>query len=125
MTEYYFKEHKGCHQIIDIKFPLMKFTMGTLPQGQYSFPFSVVLPDWLPASFEVANEHEKSRMGVRYYLKANFDNTKSSFTTNIVILRPEEQNAEILVDKPHELDEEIGAFCCTSHVKAQIFFQKN
>ena len=70
-------------------------------------------------------------MGVRYFLTASFDDTKFSFTTNIVILRPEEQNdekaqiAEILVDKAHELDAEIGARYCTSHVKAQVSIQKN
>ena len=51
VTEYHDRTHGDEHSIIDIQFPLMEFEDGSLTQGQYSFPFSVKLPDWLPASF--------------------------------------------------------------------------
>jgi len=39
--------------------------------GQYSFPFSLVIPDWLPASMMLGGDWE-DRMIVKYSLMAQF-----------------------------------------------------
>ena len=38
--------------------------------GQYSFPFQIQLPDWLPGSMILAVEKECARIGVEYALVA-------------------------------------------------------
>ena len=86
--EYYYLVHEGEHKIISMSFPLMKFPNGQLAQGQYSFPFSVQLPDWLPASFELATDVEEARMSVRFKLKAKFENTKLNHKIPLVIMKP-------------------------------------
>lgn len=121
-TEYYWLDHSGEHQIIDISFPLMKFPTGMLEQGQYSFPFSVYLPDWLPASFEIATDHEQARMGVSFRLSAKFIESKLNFTMGLVVMHPQVQNAKILIDEPSKFESEVGACCCKTPVSAQIFF---
>ena len=55
--------------IIDISFPLHE---GELPPGQYSFPFSFTLPDWLPASMACGILWERARAGIEYRLVAQF-----------------------------------------------------
>ena len=47
---HYYRDHFGDHEIIDLIFPIQNFIDGALPPGQYSFPFALQIPDWLPAS---------------------------------------------------------------------------
>lgn len=42
-----------------------------LAPGEYSFPFSMQLPAWLPASFSMGADAE-SKLQIRYFLKAQF-----------------------------------------------------
>ena len=44
----------------------------TLEPGQYSFPFSVALPDWLPASMAFACYRESGHLSISYSLTAQF-----------------------------------------------------
>jgi len=46
------RTHVGFYPIIDGTFPV--YPNQTLPPGQYSFPFCISLPSWLPASMAVA-----------------------------------------------------------------------
>jgi hypothetical protein len=43
--------HKGFHSIIHNTQALHTFPDRVAPAGQYSFPFVISLPEWLPASF--------------------------------------------------------------------------
>ena len=65
-----YRNHLGFFPIIDANFPLLG--KGSLDTGQYSFPFSIQLPDWLPASMSIGRQHERARLNVEYKLVAHF-----------------------------------------------------
>jgi len=60
------------YPVIDVGYPLMQFFDGAPQPGQYSIPFTFMLPDWLPASLAVVTDHDRARMTVSYYLTAKF-----------------------------------------------------
>ena len=62
--------HHGFFPVINAEFPIFEFPDGPPRPGQYSFPFSIQLPDWLPASMLLAVEKETARIGVEYALVA-------------------------------------------------------
>ena len=68
----YTKDHHGYFQIIDVAFPLQVFPDGPPPPGQMTFPFSIQLPDWLPASMAVGMKTKYGRLSVEYHLVAQF-----------------------------------------------------
>lgn len=66
-TEYYNETYKGEKKFLELSFPIWNFG-GYLDKGQYTIPFGVQLPNWLPPSFH----HEKGSVKgkVAYKLKA-------------------------------------------------------
>jgi hypothetical protein len=60
--------HKGGSHFVRQKFPIFIFTEGYLPPGDYSFPFSFVLPPSLPGSFHLYEENLEAY--IRYTLTA-------------------------------------------------------
>jgi hypothetical protein len=48
---------------------------GVAIPGQFSFPFSIVLPDWLPSSMVLNTLHESSYMAIKYIIAAEFHPT--------------------------------------------------
>ena len=54
----------------------------TLPPGQYSFPFSIALPDWLPASMAICTPFEFATLSVGYRLVAQFIPTEKKNWAN-------------------------------------------
>ena len=73
-TEYYYLDHNGRRELVDVDFTLYSIpNMHGMNPGQYSFPFSIKLPSWLPASMMLAVKDNKARMGVRYTLKAQLE----------------------------------------------------
>ena len=139
--KYYYRNHVGFFPMINADFPIFQFPDGPPRPGQYSFPFSILIPDWLPASMHVVSEYERARLGVEYYLVAQLqpdgdisywadDNqSMSSFYTSVPIylMRPMIQTGKLLVDEANELNSDIGGCCggCTTPSRSKIYFQKN
>lgn len=116
----YYRDHTGYMPIIDAQFPV--HTAGALLPGMYSFPFTIQLPDWLPASFSIGVD--KTRMSVEYSLVAQFIPTSpdywaddrmtvSSFASQIplFVMRPMLQNAITLADTVNNLKANVGGCC--------------
>ena len=110
------RNHQGFYPIIDVTFPVCP--NETLPPGQYSFPFSIALPDWLPASMAICTPMEPATLSVGYRLVAQFIPTEkknwandecnlSTFNaiTPLYITRPPLQNSVAFVDTANKLDE--------------------
>ena len=63
--------HNGSCVIIDSVFPLYTLVDGPLPAGQYSFPFSLQVPEWLPASVMFDTGHsDGGQLSISYHLRA-------------------------------------------------------
>ena len=58
--------------IINLVFPLTDFIDGPPPPGQWSYPFTLQLPDWIPASFMLGGDHEKAQLSIQYSLRGQF-----------------------------------------------------
>ena len=54
-----------------MEFPLYNFIDGPPRPGQMSYPFSLKIPEWLPASMMMAG-HWEDRLIVKYELRAQF-----------------------------------------------------
>ena len=133
-----YKSHFGYFEIIQLVFPLQTYPDGPPKIGQMSFPFSLVIPDWLPASMMLAGDLEEGRLSVEYSLRAQFTpkhhcdwadvkHNISSFkgTRMVYIYRPVLQQPQ--VNLRMELHSEVGGFLGmgTSVCHSEIFFDKN
>lgn len=76
-TEYYWENHGGKHSIVNMVFPLMNFVNGPLRPGQMmSLPFTIQLPDWLPASMILGGRTvERALLSIEYLITAQFTPT--------------------------------------------------
>lgn len=119
-------------------FPLAKFAKDVSPVGMFTYPFSMQLPDWLPASIIFCSHIESAKLSINYSIQAQFTPSKENDfvdikkeislfrgSTNIYIFRP------IAVFPPRELkftlESEIGGFfgMGATHSKSEIIFDKN
>jgi hypothetical protein len=55
-------------EIIDMEFVIASFNNKPLKRGDYSFPFSLKLPEWLPASRSL-NSSNISKMVIKYSIR--------------------------------------------------------
>ena len=55
------------HEIVRFETPLSTLVDGPLGVGQWSFPFTLQLPDWLPASMGYASHGRGSNTILIYY----------------------------------------------------------
>lgn len=69
--------YTGNHRVIDTSYPIWSFE-GTLPQGQYTIPFDIVTPNWLPPSFLYKGFVKKAR--IYYCIKAVVDDRTKTRT---------------------------------------------
>ena len=53
-------------------YPVIKFPDNCLAAGQYTFPFSIDLPNWIPASMMFSGSHEQAKFSIQYQLRAQF-----------------------------------------------------
>jgi len=122
-TRTYHRNHRGRVDVIDAVFPISNFPDGPPNAGQWTFPFSFMLPEWLPASMTVGARKERAKLSLHYRLKAQFvpinaqdyANDKclrSSFYAerDIYIWRPSLQNANVDIPPLTFQDEDTG--CC-------------
>ena len=54
-----------------MQFTIATFTDGPLKKGDYSFPFGIQVPDWLPASLAM-NCSDNSKLCIRYFIRTQF-----------------------------------------------------
>ena len=114
-------------QIIDIFY----FADGHVPAGQFSFPFSVQVPNWLPPSFmwKYHDSDEKYKALIRYKIKAyivdNHKKDKPIYGKRVLLVNPNPppmaQAAE-MVNKS-----EVKTCCCFGQGPAEImaYFERN
>jgi hypothetical protein len=60
------KTHIGEKEIINMVFPLAKFAKDVSPVGMFTYPFSMQLPDWLPASIIFCSHIESAKLSINY-----------------------------------------------------------
>ena len=65
-------EFLGTHPIIENTWTIMNLAQydGVILPGSYSFPFKLLLPEWLPQSAAYAHNSHSLNIGVKYYLRA-------------------------------------------------------
>jgi hypothetical protein len=69
-NEITYQTYSGEREIINISWPLAYWQDGLTYAGHYSYPFTMQLPEWLPASVVMVNNQDWSRMEIRYIIEA-------------------------------------------------------
>ena len=59
-TRTYHKWHYGKSQVVTHEFVVKEFVDGPPKEDEASYPFTLTLPDWLPASMILGSEHDKT-----------------------------------------------------------------
>ena len=128
----------GCKEIVNFIFPISNWIDGQPPPGHYSYPFSLQLPDWLPASMMMAGGSNSSELTIRYTLRAqltplnekDWANRKEKISqfqgsTLIYVFRPTIICPK--VDLKFTLKNKIGGFLGmgTSECISDIIFEQN
>ena len=67
---HYYKDHRGRQEIISQIFAIQDFPDGPPPLGQFTFPFALQIPDWVPASMMLSGEYENALLSIRYSIRA-------------------------------------------------------
>ena len=75
--EQYKKKHKGNNRFLFLHQNLHIFDNGMIPPGQYSFPFQVLLPNWIPSSYMFVGKN-KAEMKVTYKIKSMIEGIEES-----------------------------------------------
>ncbi len=68
-TTYYRDKEK----FLKMSFPVWGFPDFSVPIGQFSFPFKLQLPHWLPSSFVVCKSTSNQLYEIKYKIKAYFE----------------------------------------------------
>ena len=117
-TEYYTR--KDTNVFYEHSFPVYSWNnSGYFPPGQYSFPFSFILGEHLPGSFEYKwSAHGYEPYGkIKYKIKSGLKDRNSCTAMydkfQIVIDEKMTQGASDLMPKPFEKN--VSGYCYTSH----------
>ena len=70
-------------RIVDTSFCLVDLADGPVRYGQYSIPFTLNVPEELPASFVFETSHEKASLRVHYILRAQFTPKDAEFVEEV------------------------------------------
>lgn len=118
--------YKDEEKILDHEFPVFQFQGTFIPRGQYSFPVSFILPNYIPASFTWARSSEYAY--TKYTMKAALpspDPTRypsvmsesNFFITNPDVMTPQKHT---VLNKP------ITCCCCCGrgNTKLSVQFEK-
>lgn len=132
------RNHFGYFPIVSMVFQIASFPDGPPMPGQTSYPFTLQIPEWLPASMMLGGDHESAQLSIQYSIRAQFtpqnvvdwaDPHKhiSSFkgTRMIYVYRPSIQNPP--KEFKFKLKSEVGGFIGinTSEAHTEVFFDKN
>jgi len=75
--DYHFHSEKKVHikdnEIVNISVKIADFPDPFSPMGEQSYPFSITLPNWLPASLAITTKHEKAKLSIMHGLIAQVD----------------------------------------------------
>ena len=119
-------------------FPISNWIDGQPPPGMFTYPFSIQLPDWLPASMSLTSQIQSAKISINYYIQAQFTPTHahdfanrieglSLFrgSTNIYIFRP--TVIFPIIDLKFSLDNKIGGFLGVGKSRSltEIFLERN
>jgi hypothetical protein len=127
------KEEKKWHNdrnfFFNNRFPVHHFQGGFLAAGQYSFPFSFVLPTGLPSSFsyKFTKDHEACFAMTSYEISATLGSAAGpalSFSLPLSVNQPQ------IFSNPSqrmEMNQEVTHCCCVAKGRAKItsYFEKN
>ena len=112
------------------KIPVYNFPGVFIPAGQYSFPFSFVLPPGLPSTFDYSyQEKEELCFGkVVYEVRSSLENstTNSSAISHCLPLFVNQQNQLANDSSRKELNQKITSCCCCAKGSTRIvtYFEK-
>ena len=133
-----YSEHAGKEEVCNLVWSISKCPNDCAPAGQYTFPFQITLPEWLPGSFLLNVKKESALAQIKYFLVADFvpindtdwandDKMISSYSSSIPI-----QIVKPLMTIPEcnlkqSMRREIGGFLGIgkSAFSAEILFEKN
>ncbi len=105
-------EHKGKNIFFEYNFPISISQTGYFQPGQYSFPFSFVLPDNLPGSFrKIWTEYNHQSMAqIGYTLFAGFMAPNMSFFKSFDILVNQKINPNSIFSS--HFQNKLKCYCC-------------
>lgn len=122
------RRHKK--EIFKQEVPAFVFTAPLLQPGDYSIPFSFVMPAGLPSSFQYIDQHiwQKPKGKVKYTIKARMidSHTKELMRhKQVLILR--EQGEAFQQNIVHTDENNISTWCCMSQGVSRVTttFEKN
>ena len=70
--------YRGRFPIINAVFPVERFVDGPPRPGQWSYPFSLQIPDWLPSSMMLPTGKDDALLKIEYHLRAQFTPIRAS-----------------------------------------------
>ena len=127
-------DHYATNEVFNHKFPCYHAPNGFLNPGQYSIPFSFMLPHGMPATFKHTwNEHGRFCFGdISYKIMAyvshggfmGFFKSKLKSTTRFIVNQPAVQENGMVSRK---LNKSITSCCCMSKgtIDMKAYFEKN
>lgn len=119
-TQTHYATTKQSREFYEHKFPIYTFNNSNyFPAGQYSFPFSFVLGEDLPGSFERRwHEHGHESYGkIKYKLKAGFKDKSSGSKLfgKLKFVVEEKYTPGQTNVAPPLYDKDVQGYCYTSH----------
>ena len=128
----------GESEIVCMFVPVSKWIKVQPPPGMYTYPFSIQIPEFLPASMSLTSQIRSAKISINYFIQAQFTPTNahdfadrrkgiSLFrgSTNIYIFRPTVifpvRNLDL------SLDNKIGGFLGVGKSRSltKFFLEKN
>ena len=111
-------------------FPLMECVDGPPRPGHMSFPFSIQLPGWLPASMVLAgSNNERATLSVEYFVNVMFEhvNPVHSFKKTRYFMLQNQRIQTPTYNLSESLQANVGGCCgCgTSRCTALVRFEKD
>lgn len=80
------KKHHGYNVFFNLKDSLATFKDNRLEPGFYSFPFSFVLPNWVPSSF-IYSGAKAPKLSILYTIKAKISDAEINKSTLLPTIR--------------------------------------
>lgn len=123
------KHHNDRNFFFNNRFPVHHFHSGFMAAGQYSFPFSFVLPTDLPSSFSYKfTAHNEPCFAVTSYeISATLEGATGTTMFYNMPLSVNQQQVYGGNNHKMEMNQDVTHCCCVSKGKARItsYFEKN
>ena len=123
------KHHRDRNFFFNNRFPVHHFHSGFLAAGQYSFPFSFVLPTGLPSTFSYKfhKDGEECFAITSYEISASLENATGTTMNHSLPLSVNQQQAFSNQAHRMEMNQDVTHCCCFGKGRAKItsYFEKN